>query len=162
MHSSLTICSLFFPFLLNLLTSKKRKCWKMLPLRALSSESSRKAASIVLLWVDDSLEFGSASFCNHLSSQAEYEWRAPKYPLEGHGNFLETLSPSTMDPSLCWWLCSQEEALEAQVWLWAVRRGQGEGLCAFAAFLRIFFPFCSRVNIMYFGSSFFASIAVFR
>lgn len=131
---------------------------------SLSSESSRKAASIVLLWADDSLEFGSASFCNPLSTQAEYEWKVPKYTLEGHGNFLETF------------VTQHNEAFSVHGGSSAVRRkllkpkcgsellgeGRGKSSAHFQLLKGIFSRFCSRVSIAYFGSSFFASLVIFR
>ena len=92
MHSSLTICSLFLlSFAAKPLTSKNRQMLRNASLESsLSSERRRKTASIVLLWADDSSEFGSASFCNHLSTQAEYKWKIPKYSLKGQDNFLES------------------------------------------------------------------------
>lgn len=123
------LCS-FSPFLLNLWHQRTGKCWEMFPLRPLSAKKRGKNASIVHLWADDSLAFGLASFCSHLSTQAEYEWKIPKYTLKRHDNFLESFGTQhnelfTANGNSV----IRRKLLEVLVCLWSVGRGQGKDLC---------------------------------
>lgn len=130
MHSSLTICSLFLlSFSAEPLTSKNRQMLRNVPFETSLSKEKRKNASIVHLWADDSLAFGLASFCNHLSTHAEYEWKIPKYTLKGHDNFLESFGTQhnelfTANGNSV----IRRKLLEVLVCLWSVGRGQGKEL----------------------------------